>query len=163
MRYTHAPPCALALLVCLAPAAWAGRALTPEDWYRFKDVSDLTMAPDGKAVAYLVTTYDQAADQSRSALWLADWAGNGSVELTRGESVSEPRFSPDGRYISFLSARPADAATQLYLLDRRGGEPQQLTHVNGVITSYQWAPDGRRLVLVMHGSDGDAAAADARG
>ena len=107
------PPCALALLVCLAPAAWAGRALTPEDWYRFKDVSDLTMAPDGKAVAYLVTTYDQASDQSRSALWLADWAGNGSVELTRGESVSEPRFSPDGRYISFLAARPADAATQL--------------------------------------------------
>ena len=167
MRYTHFPPCALALLVCLAPAAWAGRALTPEDWYRFKDVSDLTMAPDGKAVAYLVTTYDQASDQSRSALWLADWAGNGSVELTRGESVSEPRFSPDGRYISFLAARPADAATQLYLLDRRGGEPQQLTHVNGVITSYQWAPDGRRLVLVMHGSDADApearSGADAHG
>ena len=167
MRYTHFPPCALALLVCLAPAAWAGRALTPEDWYRFKDVSDLTMAPDGKAVAYLVTTYDQASDQSRSALWLADWAGNGSVELTRGESVSEPRFSPDGRYISFLAARPADAATQLYLLDRRGGEPQQLTHVNGVITSYQWAPDGRRLVLVMHGSDADApearSGADTRG
>ena len=167
MRYTHFAPCALALLVCLAPAAWAGRALTPEDWYRFKDVSDLTMAPDGKAVAYLVTTYDQASDQSRSALWLADWAGNGSVELTRGESVSEPRFSPDGRYISFLVARPADAATQLYLLDRRGGEPQQLTHVNGVITSYQWAPDGRRLVLVMHGSDADApearSGADAHG
>ncbi|HSY45783.1 MAG TPA: S9 family peptidase [Steroidobacteraceae bacterium] len=167
MRYAHFPPYALALLVCLAPAAWAGRALTPEDWYRFKDVSDLTMAPDGKAVAYLVTTYDQASDQSRSALWLADWAGNGSVELTRGESVSEPRFSPDGRYISFLAARPADAATQLYLLDRRGGEPQQLTHVNGVITSYQWAPDGRRLVLVMHGSDADApearSGAEARG
>jgi len=167
VRYAHFPPYALALLVCLAPAAWAGRALTPEDWYRFKDVSDLTMAPDGKAVAYLVTTYDQASDQSRSALWLADWAGNGSVELTRGESVSEPRFSPDGRYISFLAARPADAATQLYLLDRRGGEPQQLTHVNGVITSYQWAPDGRRLVLVMHGSDADApearSGAEARG
>jgi dipeptidyl aminopeptidase/acylaminoacyl peptidase len=156
VRHTRLVPCALALLLYLAPAAWAGRALTPEDWYRFKAVSDLTMAPDGTAVAYLVTSYDQASDQSRSALWLADWAGKGSVELTRGESVSEPRFSPDGRYISFLSARPADAATQLYLLDRRGGEPQQLTHVNGEIASYQWAPDGRRLVLVMHGGDGDA-------
>jgi dipeptidyl aminopeptidase/acylaminoacyl peptidase len=161
VRHTRLVSCALALLLYLAPAAWAGRALTPEDWYRFKDVSDLTMAPDGTAVAYLVTSYDQASDQSRSALWLADWAGKGSVELTYGESVSEPRFSPDGRYISFLSARPADAATQLYLLDRRGGEPQQLTHVNGVIVSYQWAPDGRRLVLVMHGGDGDAAGAHA--
>ena len=161
MRHTRLVPCALALLLYLAPAAWAGRALTPEDWYRFKAVSDLTMAPDGMAVAYLVKSYDQASDQSRSALWLADWAGKGSVELTRGESVSEPRFSPDGRYISFLSARPADAATQLYLLDRRGGEPQQLTHVNGEIASYQWAPDGRRLVLVMHGGDGDAEGAHA--
>ncbi len=161
MRHTRLVPCALALLLYLAPAAWAGRALTPEDWYRFKAVSDLTMAPDGMAVAYLVTSYDQASDQSRSALWLADWAGKGSVELTRGESVSEPRFSPDGRYISFLSARPADTATQLYLLDRRGGEPQQLTHVNGEIASYQWAPDGRRLVLVMHGGDGDAEGAHA--
>jgi dipeptidyl aminopeptidase/acylaminoacyl peptidase len=161
VRHTRLVPCALALLLYLAPAAWAGRALTPEDWYRFKAVSDLTMAPDGMAVAYLVKSYDQASDQSRSALWLADWAGKGSVELTRGESVSEPRFSPDGRYISFLSARPADAATQLYLLDRRGGEPQQLTHVNGEIASYQWAPDGRRLVLVMHGGDGDAAGAHA--
>jgi len=161
VRHTRLVPCALALLLYLAPAAWAGRALTPEDWYRFKAVSDLTMAPDGMAVAYLVKSYDQASDQSRSALWLADWAGKGSVELTRGESVSEPRFSPDGRYISFLSARPADAATQLYLLDRRGGEPQQLTHVNGEIASYQWAPDGRRLVLVMHGGDGDAEGAHA--
>jgi len=146
-------PIAVAFIAGLAPlAAQAGRALTPEDWYRFQAVSDLRIAPDGAAVAYLVTSYDQESDESRGALWLANWAGDASVQLTRGESVSEPRFSPDGRYLSFLSARPAEGMTQLWVLDRRGGEPRQLTHVTGELTSYEWSPDSERLVLVMHAS-----------
>jgi dipeptidyl aminopeptidase/acylaminoacyl peptidase len=139
---------------CVAPlAAEARRALTPEDWYRFQAVSDLEIAPDGAAVAYLVTSYEKASDESRAALWTADWDGRHSEQLTHGESVSEPRFSPDERYLSFLSARPAGANTQLWLLDRHGGEPRQLTHVSGEITGYEWSPDGADIVLVMHGAE----------
>jgi dipeptidyl aminopeptidase/acylaminoacyl peptidase len=130
-------------------AAYAGRALEPEDWYRFHAVSQLAVAPDGSAVAYIVTSYDKASDESRGALWLASWNGKVSLQLTRGESVSAPRFSPDGRYISFLSARPAGSSTQLWLLDRRGGEPRQVTHVPGEITGYAWSRDGARVVLVV--------------
>jgi len=134
-------------------AAQAGRPLDPSDWYRFREVTDLTIAPDGAAVAYLVTSYDKESDESRAALWLADWAGHESLELTRGESVSTPRFSPDGRYLSFLSARPAGDATQLWVLDRRGGEPRQLSHCAGEVTGYAWSPDAARAVLVMHAGD----------
>ena len=76
-----------------------------------------------------MTTYDKEADESRSALWIADWARGESVQLTRGESVTDPRFSPDGRYVSFLAARPAESPTQLWLLDRRGGEARAVSHV----------------------------------
>src|SRR5215469_3234680 len=146
------PPIAAALLVSVAPlAAEARRALTPEDWYRFEAVSDLQIARDGTAVAYLVTSYDKSSDESRAALWTADWAGGHSEQLTHGESVSVPRFSHDGRYLSFLSARPSDADKQLWLLDRHGGEPRQITHVNGTITGYAWSPDSAHMVLVMHG------------
>jgi len=146
-----------ALLVCLAPyAAHAGRPLTPEDWYRFQDVSDLRVAPDGSAVAYLVTSYDKEADESRGALWIAGWTGKERRRLTHGESVSEPRFTPDGRHLSFLSARPAGSATQLWILDRRGGEPRQLSHVSAEITGYQWSPDGRQVALVMRERAGPA-------
>jgi dipeptidyl aminopeptidase/acylaminoacyl peptidase len=146
------PPIAAALLVMLAPlTAEARRALTPEDWYRFQAVSDLEIAPDGAAVAYLVTSYDKASDESRAALWTADWSGQHSEQVTHGESVSEPRFSPDGRSLSFLSARPSGTTTQLWILDRHGGEPRQLTHVSAEITAYQWSPDGAHVVLVMHG------------
>jgi len=144
-------PALVVVAASLAPgAAQAGRALTPEDWFRFQALSDLRISPDGAGVAYLVTSYDRESDESRSALWMANWAGDASVQLTRGESVSEPRFSPDGRYLSFLSARPAGERTQLWILDRRGGEPRQLTHVSGELTSYEWSPDAQRLVLVMH-------------
>ncbi|HEY0767267.1 MAG TPA: S9 family peptidase [Steroidobacteraceae bacterium] len=147
-------PMAVALLLCLASlAAQAGRGLATEDWYRFQAVSDLRIAPDGAAVAYLVTSYDKESDESAGALWLANWSGKQSVRLTRGESVSEPRFSPDGRYVSFLSARPAGGTTQLWVLDRRGGEPQQLSHCSGEVTGYDWSPDARHAVLVMHAGE----------
>ena len=143
-----------ALSILVTPrAAYAGRALEPGDWYRFKAVSELAMAPDGGAVAYIVTSYDKASDESRGALWLATWNGKESLQLTRGESVSVPRFSPDGRYLSFLSARPSGSSTQLWLLDRRGGEPRQLTHVPGEITDYAWSRDGDRVVLVVRADE----------
>ena len=143
-------PALLSVLGALAPLAAHARALLPEDWYRFRDLSDLRIAPDGSALAYLVTSYDRQSDESRGALWLTDWAGRESVQLTRGESVAEPRFSADGRYLSFLSARPAGNTTQLWLRDRRGGKPRQLSHCDGEITDYAWSPDGRHLVVVMH-------------
>jgi dipeptidyl aminopeptidase/acylaminoacyl peptidase len=148
------PITAALMTACLAPlAAHAGRPLAPEDWFRFQDVSDLKIAPDGGAVAYLVTSYDKASDESRSALWLVDWAGKENVQLTHGESVSVPRFSPDGRYVSFLSAQPAGSTTQLWTLDRHGGKPRRLSHVTGEITGYEWSPDGRHVVLVMHAAE----------
>jgi dipeptidyl aminopeptidase/acylaminoacyl peptidase len=147
-------PCLLVVAATLTPGSvQAGRPLSPEDWFRFQALSDLHIAPDGAAVAYLVTSYDKESDESRSALWMANWAGDASVQLTRGESVSEPRFSPDGRYLSFLSARPAEGKAQLWVLDRRGGEPRQLTHVTGELTGYEWSPDGQHVVLVMRAGE----------
>ena len=121
MQISRLLPALVVVAASLAPAAaQAGRALTPEDWFRFQALSDLRISPDGAGVAYLVTSYDRESDESRSALWMANWAGDASVQLTRGESVSEPRFSPDGHYLSFLSARPSGDRTQLWVLDRRG-------------------------------------------
>jgi dipeptidyl aminopeptidase/acylaminoacyl peptidase len=158
-RLLHTLP-ALSLLVLgagLVPlttvAAQPRRPLQPEDWYRFQALSDLAIARDGATIAYLVTRYDEATDESVSDLWITDWAGRESVQLTRGESVSDPRFSPDGRYLSFLSARPADSAPRLWLLDRRGGEPRPLGRCSGEITAYEWSPDARRIVLVAHAGE----------
>jgi len=141
------------LLTVSMPAAHAARPLAPEDWYRFHDVSGLTVSPDGASVAYLVTSFERASDDSRSAVWLVDWNGRASVQLTRGESASEPRFRPDGRFVSFLSARPARTPTQLWVVPRRGGKAQRLSHCSGEVTEYAWSPDGRHAVVVMHAAE----------
>ena len=125
------------------------RVLAPEDYLKFADVTAPQISPDGATVAYVVTTSDRDSDEPKDAIWLTNWEGTEHRQLTRGESASQPKFSPDGRYLSFLSARPADARSQVWLLDMRGAEPRQVTHATGEISSYAWSPDGKRIALVM--------------
>jgi dipeptidyl aminopeptidase/acylaminoacyl peptidase len=135
--------------VVSAAATPASRTLVPDDYYRFLDVTEPQLSPDGSAVAYLVTAHEREADAERSSVWLVNWDGSDARSVTHGESASHPRFSPDGRYVAFISTRPHDASAQIWVLDRHGGEARQLTRVNGEIASYAWSPDGRQLVLVM--------------
>jgi len=75
--------------------------------------------------------------------------GGDSIPLTaEGVSSSHPRWSPDGKYLAFLSARNG-GKNQVWLLDRRGGEAQKLTEVAQGINDFEWSPDSTRLVLVL--------------
>jgi len=142
---------AAASLFAQAPAK---RPIAADDVYRILEVGDPQVSPDGKWVAYTATAMDREADKMRTAVWVVDAEGAQPRRYTRGpESDSSPRWSPDGKYLSFLSARPAEGKAQVWLLDRRGGEAVQLTDVKGEIQDYEWSPDGKRLVLVMKDPD----------
>ena len=151
-----------ALLVCLCTTPLlaqetAHRPLVLEDLPRLRDVGDPQLSPDGRWVAYDVTVVDLKADQHISDIWMTSWDGNTTLQLTRTPKESEhsARWSPDGRYLAFLSGRgDAEDADQLWLLDRRGGEAEQLTHVKNGIDDYVWSPDGTRLLLGIE--DGDS-------
>jgi dipeptidyl aminopeptidase/acylaminoacyl peptidase len=134
-------------------AVAGGRPLEPQDWLRFRPVNDIHVAPDGTTVAYLVTRYDKEADESQADLWTVPWAGGTAMKLTHGESVSDPAFMPDGREITFLSARPEGSPTQLWTVPLHGGTPRALSHVSREIASYAWSPDGQHVVLVMRGEE----------
>ena len=149
-----------------ADTASAGhRTLRPDDLYRVEDVSDPQVSPDGGWVAYVLTTSDREADEARSAIWMASWDGGQHLALTApAEGTAKPRWSPDGRYLAFM-ATPAGAdkdKAQIMLLDRRGGDAHQLTHVSGDIGEYAWSPDGKRLAFTMAqgAADGLQGAAD---
>jgi Tol biopolymer transport system component len=108
------------------------------------------VSPDGKWVAYTVTTIDKEADKRRTALWMINWEGTQDIRLTFGQqSASSPQWSPDGKYLSFLSSDGEKGKTQIWLLDRRGGASQQLTKVKEEINDYHWSPDGKRILLEM--------------
>ena len=139
----------------LAPAADAPkkRAITLDDLARLQRVGAPAVSPDGEWVVYTASQVDAKEDKSQTHLWMAKWDGSARIQLTFGkEGASAPRFSPDGRYISFLSSRPGPAkGAQVWALDRRGGEAEQLTSVTDQeIESYTWSPDGKRLLLALH-------------
>jgi dipeptidyl aminopeptidase/acylaminoacyl peptidase len=150
-------PSALRLAVVFSTASFliaqsAGpRLLKVDDMHRFHDVRDIQISPDGKWVAYTVGSVDTAADKSDTDVWMASWDGAQQLRITSSpESENAPRFSPDGRFLSFLSGRPGKAkGTQIWMMDRTGGEAQQFTDFKGRLSSYEWSPDSKRLLLVM--------------
>lgn len=146
----------LCLLPCIASQAAEKRLLTTDDFNRFQSVGDPQCSPDGKWIAYTVSSSDLKADERRSAIWMVSLDGVQNVRLTyTAGSDSKPRWSPDGRYLAFLSARPSDdksqteKKTQVWVIDKRGGEARQLTNVKQELEDYEWSPDSKQLVLVM--------------
>jgi dipeptidyl aminopeptidase/acylaminoacyl peptidase len=149
----------LALLLLAAPLAaqTEKRVIRSDDIYRLRDVHDPQRSPDGKWVAYTVTSVDTARDRNSSDIWMVSWDGAQQIQLTNTpESESSPAWSPDGKWLSFLSSRQGGDGSQLWLFNRLGGEPVRVTNVPDGIDDYQWSPDSKRLVFVV--SDPDTAA-----
>ena len=151
-----------------APATKTGpHPLNLDDLDRLLSVGSPQVSPDGKWVLYTVGRIDTTADKRITDLWMVSWDGTQDIRLTYGvdSSVSEPRWSPDGKYISFLSERPGAPkvkGSQVWVLDRRGGEARQLTEVKGNLSAYEWSPDSKKLLLSI-AEDPEAAAKEKEG
>lgn len=116
--------CLLLAIVCLPlPALGAEtRPLQIDDLFELKDVGDPQLSPDGKWVAYTVTSLDAEADKADTDIWMFPLGGGDAIRVTTSEeSEWSPRWSPDGRYLAFLSGRDGKK-TQVWLLNRLGGE-----------------------------------------
>jgi dipeptidyl aminopeptidase/acylaminoacyl peptidase len=137
--------------VAAGQASAAGRrALRAGDLYQLRTVGDPQLSPDGAWIAYTVSAADSAKDKSDSDVWMTSWDGTQTIRVTSSpDGESSPRWSPDGRYLAFVSSRQEGKGGQVWLLDRRGGEAQRLTMVKGGIEDFAWSPDAKRLVLVL--------------
>ena len=113
----------------LAQGADALRNLQVDDYFALKSVGGPQISPDGAWVAYTVGTKDLENDRSETRLWMVPTAGGEAVPLTAtGSSAGRPRWSPDRESLTFI-ASSSGQGSQVFTLDRRGGERVQLTRV----------------------------------
>ncbi len=127
-------------------ATVAEQLVTAADLFALQFVGDPQVSPDGRQVAFVVTTVDEATDEYRSRIWLVASDGGQPRPLTSGlKADTAPRWSPDGTQIAFLSTR--DGAPQLYLLALAGGEARQLTTRKAGAGEPAWSPDGTQIAF----------------
>lgn len=137
----------------LASAASAAPPATPfsaQDLVLLRRISDPQVSPDGRHVAFVLRETDMEANRARTHLWLADLATGTrpARQLTRDAAgESSPRWSPDGRWLYFLS--PRSGPSQVWRLALAGGESSQVTDYPLEVTTLAVAPGGARLALTM--------------
>jgi len=122
------------------------RTIGIDDLFRIRLVSGADISPDGGRIVFAVTRQDLKKNKTFSRLYSVPAAGGRLRRLTRGEHADGlPRFSPDGGTVAFLSDR--DETRAVWLLPMDGGEPERLTDRDGRILDFDWAPDGRAIVV----------------
>jgi dipeptidyl aminopeptidase/acylaminoacyl peptidase len=138
-------------LVAFVLAADAQIPLKPSDVYKVKYVDDPEVSPDGKWVLYILSEADTTEDKYDEDIWMTATDGSGSVQITYSdEDETQPKWSPDNKWISFLSGRyKAKEKTQFWLMDRRGGEAKQVTELKVSISDYEWSPDSKKVIFTI--------------
>src|SRR5215207_2788403 len=113
-------------LVTVPSVAAEAKGLTVDDMLAMQRISDPQVSPDGKWVAFSVRDTDYDANRGRQDVWLASVDGTSVRRLTtHPENDNEPRWSPDGRFIYFMSSR--SGSSQVWRIGVAGGEAEQVT------------------------------------
>jgi dipeptidyl aminopeptidase/acylaminoacyl peptidase len=128
-----------------AAPATAAKTLTPEMCLNRWTIGDLRLSPDEARLA-LVISEPYRTSGPRRHIWIFDFR-TGMLEpfTTSLKTDTQPRWSPDGKMLAFISNR--DDRNQVYVIPIGGGEARLLIESKTGISSFEWSPDGRRIAF----------------
>ena len=140
----------LALPVMAAPANGPSRVLTGSDLFNLEVATDPQIAPDGKTIVYVRRANDIMIDRTRASIWLIDVASGEQTPLITGPgSHGQPRWSPDGSKLAYVSTADDKVGAQLYVRWMRTGATVRITGLPSTPNAITWAPDGKRIAYTM--------------
>jgi dipeptidyl aminopeptidase/acylaminoacyl peptidase len=140
-----------AFMIGLSCTVWItaldSRPLTFDDFIRIQRLSDPQVSPQGDKIAFVITKMDTETNTSNSDIWIQSADGGKPWQLTSSpKSDFNPRWSPDGEKIAFISTRKG--TPQVWLIDSRGGEAYPLTDISTGASGVIWSPTGNHLAFI---------------
>ena len=126
------------------------KGLTIADIMKLKSVKEVHISPDGKWIAYAVSEMDLKKDKTRTSIHMIPLQGGNPIQITGSDySASQPRWSPDNQYLSFLASKDEESKAQVWISNRLGGDATVLTKIPQGVSAYEWSPKGNELLLVL--------------
>src|SRR5581483_2238508 len=156
------------VLSCVPLAAQSKRPMTVDDILDLVQVSAPRISPDGARVLYSKSELAKWKDNKRnSTIWIVDADGSNNHQFLSSDKDRSPAWSPDGKYVAFLSTRDqasgrdGDASgdgggAQIWVIPVSGGEATKLTDHKGAIRSFEWSKDSASIFFVAEHADSDA-------
>jgi dipeptidyl aminopeptidase/acylaminoacyl peptidase len=135
----------LGMALCANAQAPAKHPLAFDDLIKLHRISAPEVSPDGKWVAYGISTPDMEANRGVSNIWIVSASGGDAIQLTQSGKDSAPSWSPDGKTLGFLSGR--DGSSQVYVISMEGGEAKKLTTLSTGADLFKWSPDGKSVAF----------------
>ena len=138
------------------------RTIAIEDLYKLTPTSHPRISPDGKRVAFVVTSIDEYKQDYRSSIWIVPTAGGEAQQFTSSAAnAGSPSWSPDGRWLAFVSEREGEQTNkdekeakkqgkgkpQIWLIPTNGGEAHQLTYMQHGASNPVWSPDSKHILF----------------
>lgn len=136
------------VITIMTPISIGAEKLSAERMWSMVRLGEADISPDGKLAVVSATRFDVEENRGYTDLWLYSLdSGIGRQLTTDTASDSSPTFSPDGKWIAFVSKRSDDKETQIYLIPTDGGEARRLTSLPTGANAPKWFPDGRKIAF----------------
>ncbi len=124
------------------------RCLRPVDLFQIRLITEAQISPDKSRVCFVQKVFVPEENKYRSHLWMVSAAGGNPEPITEGDQLDyAPAWSPDGRWITFLSTR--SGSLQIWIIPSSGGEARKVTSYRGISDRPVWAPDGLRIAFTI--------------